>query len=158
MTPTYIWSLYICSFRLNTIKLKFDVFGWLLKDQGTRWRQAKPICQTMSIVQITDQKNMLTVHLFTHSPTHDLKIPNVYCIQHFRVKRSWWEKRTGTHGAQTSVGHWPASRRVLLMRGKETRRTHRGEEHAWKSHRAECACSVTAFPLDRSMFCVLCFV
>ena len=50
----------------------------MLKDQGTRWRQAKPICQTMSIVQITDQKNMPTVHLFTHSPTHDLKIPNVY--------------------------------------------------------------------------------
>ena len=110
----------------------------------------------MSIVQITDQKSMQTVHLFTHSPTHDLKIPNVYSTSGSNGVGGRKEREPMVHRRQSVTDPLPVA--FCSCAGRETRRTHRGEEHAWKSHRAECACSEAAFPLDRSMFCVLCFV
>ena len=36
-----------------------------------------------------------------------------------------------THGAQTSVGHWPESQGVVSMRKGKTRRTHSAEHAPW---------------------------
>ena len=63
----------------------------------------------MSIVQITDQKNMLSVHLFTHSPTHDLKIPNVYSTSGSNGVGGRKEREPMVHRRQSVTDPLPVS-------------------------------------------------